>query len=284
MPDPKGIRRMARSLYGVRSALVSLEAVAGHRHLLKQMVKRDLTARFAGTSVGALWSLIHPLILLGLYTFVFSYVYRVRLATADGVGFIPFVFCGLWPWMAFQEACLRSVTVIVDNGHLVKRVRFPSELLVISVIASSFVSQGVGFALLVLGLGIWQGGLSAAALVLLVVPFGLLLALAIALGLLLCTANVFVRDVSQVAGAAFTIWFFLTPVLYPASMVPGPLRAVLAWNPLTGILDLYRGLLLAQGAGPEWRGALYPLGVAAVLLYVAQRVFEKSKGYFADYL
>jgi lipopolysaccharide transport system permease protein len=260
-----------------------LQTLTVHRHLLKQMVVRDLTARFAGTSIGAFWSLIHPLILLGLYTFVFSYIYRVRLPATEGVGFIPYVFCGLWPWLAFQEASLRSVAVIVDNAHLVKRVQFPSELLVISVILSSFLSQGVGFCLFVLGLTVWQGGVSPLALGFLVVPFLLQITLAISLGLLLSTGNVFLRDISQLAGAGFTVWFFLTPILYPLGMVPDSLKPLLSWNPLTAILALYRDLILSS-KGIEWAQALYPLAICLVLLYLAQWVFQRGKGYFADYL
>jgi lipopolysaccharide transport system permease protein len=254
-----------------------------HRHLLWQMVVRDITGRFAGTSIGALWTLIHPLVLLSLYTFVFSFVYRVRVQEVEGVGFIPFVFCGLWPWMAFQDACLRSVTVIVDNATLMKRVRFPSELLVISVIVSSFLSQGIGFGFLLFGLAVWQGGLSLFALGLLVVPLVLQVMLAIALGLLLSTANVFFRDVSQLAGAAFSVWFFLTPVLYPVSMVPEALRSLLAWNPQAAILALYRNVILSPQR-IEWSGVFYVLLVSCLLLWVAQWTFQRCKGYFADYL
>ncbi len=277
------LQRIRQTLWPLPSLIGGAGTLWVHRHLLKQMILRDLTSRFAGTSIGALWSLIHPLILLGLYTFVFSYIYRVRLQTPEGSAFIPFVFCGLWPWMAFQEACLRSVSVIVDHAHLVKRVRFPAELLVISVILSSFLSQGVGFGLLLLGLTLWQGGISPFFLVLLIVPLLLQILLTISLGLCLSTANVFFRDTSQLAGAAFTIWFFLTPILYPVSMVPETLRSLLHWNPLTPILDLYRGLILSS-QGPEWGQVLYPLGVSLVLLFAAQRVFERCKGYFADYL
>ena len=145
--------------------------------------------------------------MLGLYTFVFGVVYRVRFQV-DGVGFVPFVFCGLWPWMAFQEACLRSVTVIVENAQLMKRVQFPSELLVVSAVLSSFLSHAVGFGLMLLGVALWQGGVSLVALGLLLVPFSLQLLLAVALGLLLSPANVFLRDVSQLVTALFTVWFF----------------------------------------------------------------------------
>ena len=259
-----------------------LSTVVEHHALLRQMVVRDVTARFVGTSLGGVWNLIQPFILLCLYTFVFGVIYRVRFEV-EGVGFVPFVFCGLWPWLAFQDACLRSVTVIVENAQLMKRVQFPSELLVVSAVVSSFVSHAVGFGLMLAGVGIWQGGLSPVALSLLVVPFSLQLLLAVALGLLLSPANVFLRDVSPLVTALFTVWFFLSPVLYSLQMVPSVLQPVLAWNPLAPILDLYRGLILT----PEqvvWGGVLYPVLLCLVLLGVARRVFAGCKGYFADYL
>ena len=259
-----------------------LRTVVQHRALLRQMVIRDVTARFVGTSLGAVWSLIQPFILLCLYTFVFGVIYRVRFQV-EGVGFVPFLFCGLWPWLAFQDACLRSVTVIVENAQLMRRVQFPSELLVVSAVVSSFLSHALGFGLMLLGVGIWQGGLSPVAVGLLVIPFGLQLLLAVSLGLLLSPANVFLRDVFQLAGALFTVWFFLSPVLYSIQMVPHALQAVLAWNPVAPILHLYRALILT----PEqvvWSWVLYPLLLSLVLLGVAQRVFAGCKGYFADYL
>ena len=259
-----------------------LSTLVEHRALLRQMVFRDVTARFVGTSLGGVWNLIQPFILLCLYTFVFGVIYRVRFEV-EGVGFVPFVFCGLWPWLAFQDACLRSVTVIVENAQLMKRVQFPSELLVVSAVVSSFVSHAVGFGLMLAGVGIWQGGVSPVALGLLVIPFSLQLLLAVGLGLLLSPANVFLRDVSPLVTALFTVWFFLSPVLYSIQMVPSALQPVLAWNPLAPILDLYRGLILT----PEqvvWGGVLYPLLLCLVLLGVARRVFAGCRGYFADYL
>ncbi len=253
-----------------------------HRALLHQMMVRDVTARFVGTSLGAVWSLVQPFILLGLYAFVFGVIYRVRFQVEE-VDFVPFLFCGLWPWLAFQDACLRSVTVIVENAQLMKRVQFPSELLVLSAVVSSFLSHAVGFCLMLIGVGIWQGGISPVAVGLLVIPFLLQLLLAVSLGLLLSPANVFLRDVSQLTGALFTVWFFLSPVLYSIRMVPEALQPLLVWNPLTPILSLYRALILT----PEqvtWNWVLYPLILSLILLGLAQRVFAECKGYFADHL
>ena len=266
----------------VNNPLALVRTAVRHRALLGQMVARDVTARFVGTSLGAVWSLIQPFILLCLYTFVFGVIYQVRFQV-EGVGFVPFLFCGLWPWLAFQDACLRSVTVIVDNAQLMKRVQFPSELLVLSAVVSSFLSHAVGFGLMLAGVGIWQGGLSPLAVGLLAIPFLLQVLLAVALGLLLAPANVFVRDVSQLTGALLTVWFFLSPVLYSVQMVPEALQALLAWNPLTPILSLYRTLILSP-AQMGWTLVLYPLILSLLLLGLAQRFFAGCKGYFADYL
>ena len=183
--------------------------------------------------------MIHPAILLGLYTMVFSVIYRIG-EIEGGHGFAEFVFCGLWPWLAFQEACLRSVTAITTNANLVKRLQFPSELLVVAVVLASFLVQGVGFLLFLLGLMLWKGTFIGGVGLLLCLPLGLALLLAIGLGMLLACGNVFFRDVEQLATAGLTVWFFLTPILYPASLVPESIGALFVLNPMGAITDTYR--------------------------------------------
>lgn len=252
------------------------------RHLLFTMVKREVGARFAGSSLGGLWTLIHPAILLSLYTLVFSYIYRVR-EVEGGHGFTEFVFCGMWPWMAFQEACLRSVTAITDNASLVKKIQFPSELLVTSITLSSFLVHGIGFVLFLLALMIWKGSFSIVSLGLLAVPVALHVVLAIGIGMILACGNVFFRDVGQLASAVFAIWFFLTPIIYPITLVPAAVQPLLQWNPVTPIVSLYRSLILSQtfvgGAG-----LLYCIVVAGGVLWAGVYLFHRCRGFFADYL
>jgi lipopolysaccharide transport system permease protein len=246
------------------------------------MVRRDISARFAGSSLGGLWTLIHPAIMLSLYTMVFAYIYRVpRLE--GGYGFTEFVFCAMWPWMAFQEACLRSVTAITDNANLVKKLQFPSELLVISVTLSSFLTQGIGFVLFLFALMLWKGSVSIISIALLVLPLLLHIVLAVGIGMILACGNVFFRDVGQLAGAGFTIWFFLTPVIYPPSLIPAALQPVLRWNPLSPLVTLYRSLILSQTFTIEF-GLLYGVVVAGILLWCGTSLFQRCRGFFADYL
>ena len=257
-------------------------SVTTHRHLLMTMVRREIGARFAGSSLGGLWSLIQPAIMLGLYTMVFSLIYRVR-EVEGGHGFPEFVFCGLWPWLAFQEACVRSVSAITSNADLVKKLKFPSELLVISTVVSSFVVQGVGFVLFLIGLMVWKGTLLGVAGFFLIIPIGLHVIFAIGIGMLLACGNVFFRDVGQLTGAAFTMWFFLTPILYPASLVPEAVRTVQLLNPMIPIINAYRSIILTGIFAPGIT-LVYSLGLAAVLLWLGNYVFQRCRGFFADYL
>ena len=257
-------------------------ALTTHRYLLVTMVRREVGARFVGTSLGGLWSLIQPAIMLALYTMVFSVIYRVR-DIGDGHGFVEFVFCGLWPWLAFQEACVRSVVAITANANLVKKLQFPSELLVISVVLSSFIVQGVGFLLFLIGLMFWKGTFIGSVGLLLCIPVGLSLFLAIGIGMCLACGNVFFRDVEQIATAGFTLGFFLTPILYPARMLPESLSLLLILNPLVSIIDAYRSIILS-GSFTFGSGAVYSLCCAVGVLCLGSYLFRRCRGFFADYM
>jgi homopolymeric O-antigen transport system permease protein len=259
-----------------------VSTLATQRHLLATMVRRDIGARFAGSSLGGLWTLIHPAILLSLYTMVFAYIYRVP-QMEGGYGFTEFVFCGMWPWLAFQEACLRSVTAITDNANLVKKLQFPSELLVISVTLSSFLTQGIGFLLFLLGLMVWKGSVSVLSIVLLSIPLSLHIILAAGIGMILACGNVFFRDVGQLANAGFTIWFFLTPVIYPSTLVPAVLQPVLRWNPVAPLIGAYRSLILSHTFSGSVE-LVYCAVLTALLLWGGTYVFQRCRGFFADYL
>ncbi len=256
--------------------------IVRHRHLLAVMVRREVSSRFVGTSLGGLWSLIQPAIMLALYTMVFSVIYKVK-EVGEGHGFPEFVFCGLWPWLAFQEACTRSVTAITQNANMVKKLQFPSELLVVAVVTSSFIVQGIGFFLFLLGLMVWNGAWLPATVVLLVIPFGLSLSLAVGLGMLLACGNVFFRDIEQVALASFTLWFFLTPILYPKALIPASVERILMLNPMVGIVDSFRSMILDGTFSPDL-SLIYSAGVAIALAYLGIYAFGRCRGFFADYL
>jgi lipopolysaccharide transport system permease protein len=250
--------------------------------LLRRMVARDVSVRFAGTRIGMVWSLVQPLVMLALYTFVFQYVYRVGQIEGRH-GFAAFVFCALWPWMAFQEGTMRAVTAVVDNAGIVKKLKFPSELFVVSVALSSAITHGVGLALFVALFQIVGDPGRPAAIPLLAVPITLQLALTVGLGMLLACAQVFVRDVAQMAAPALTVWFFLSPIVYAEGMVPARMRPLFDLNPMTPIIRLYRAAILGTEVG-ALSGLLYSTIVAVLLLAAGRAVFARCRPFFADYL
>ncbi len=274
-----GAVRPARA---ARSASAWWVLVRARVFLLRRMVAHDVRARFAGTTIGIAWFLLQPLIMLGVYTVVFQQIYRAG-PVAGGYGFAPFAFCGLWPWMAFQEGTMRAVTAVVDNAGIVKKVSFPSELFVVSAVVSSAIVQGAAFIVfLVVFVGV-EAPARLFGLPWLVVPVVLQLAFAAGLGMLLACAHVFVRDVAQITAAVMSVWFFLTPIVYAESMVPRGLLPLLQWNPMTPIVRCYRAVALGSDPGPL-TGVLFSAVVAALLLQLGRSAFRRCRPFFADHL
>jgi len=260
-----------------------LRLIRRHRHLILSLVVRDLKARYVGSAFGSLWAVINPLILLGVFSFVFTTIFKQRPGARGEENFFLFMFCGLWPWLAFQEGVSRSSYSMIENAHVLKKVVFPSEVLVISTVLSSFVQQVIGF-LLFFAFLIAMGQLANPVyLLLLPAAFVLQLAFSVGLGWILSGLTVFFRDVAQVANALLMVWFYLTPIVYPASMVPPSLRGLLALNPMHQLLDIYRHLILA-GALPDPRGVLYVAAMAAATLWAGSRLFGHLKVAFMDLL
>ena len=254
-----------------------------HRHLIWTLVLRDVKSRYVGSAMGFFWAVINPLIMLGVFFFVFATIFKQRVASGGEGNFFLFMFCGLWPWFAFSEGVSRSSYSIIENAHFIKKVVFPSEVLVISTVLSSFVQQVIGFLLffaLLLAMGQLRNPLY---LLLLPAVFVLQLAFTVGLGWLLSSLTVFVRDVAQVTGACLLVWLYMTPIFYPANLVPPGFHFVLVANPMHHLLSLYRSLILG-GRLPDPVGVLYVGIMAAGAFWVGSRVFGHLKGTFADFL
>ncbi|HYG64045.1 MAG TPA: ABC transporter permease [Thermoanaerobaculia bacterium] len=246
--------------------------------LLRELVKRDFQGRYAGSLLGFVWSMVQPLWLLVLFTFVFS---EVMKATPLGVrtdDFAIFLFCGLLPWLAVQEGVLRASTAITDNASLVKKLRFPSEILVLAVVLAALLHEAIA-ALMFLGVLLWVGDLSPGGLPLLLLAVPLQVALTLGLGLLLSPVHVFFRDTAQVLSMVLTAWFYLTPIVYPLPLVPEKFRPWLELNPLTPLVGLYRQAFVGGESVP---GVGFLAAAAAVLLSAGFWLFARLKPAFAD--
>jgi lipopolysaccharide transport system permease protein len=254
-----------------------------HRALIWSFVKRDLLARYKGSAIGLFWSVIHPLIMLGLYTFVFSTIMKVRVGASEGTEeFALYLFCGLLPWNAFAEGLNRSTGVIFENANLIKRNVFPSEILPVYPVIAGVVTELIGFAVLVAALLLMGHPIRP---VMLLLPVILLLQVVLTTGLawIIAGTTVFIRDLGQMLGVMLTLGIFLTPIFYPPSAVPQGMRVFLAVNPMYALVEAYRSLIL-KGQFPAWGGVALLASVAAVVFLVGYRVFTRMQPAFADVL
>jgi ABC-type polysaccharide/polyol phosphate export permease len=248
--------------------------------LLRELVRRDFQGRYAGSLLGFLWSFVQPLWMLLLFSFVFSTVMKISPVGERTQRFGVFLFCGLLPWMALHEGVLRASTAITDNASLVKKLRFPAEVLVLSAVLGALLHEAIAAAVFLAVLaGI--GELAPAGLPWLLLALPLQLALTCGLGLLLAGLNVFFRDTAQLLGMALTGWFYLTPIVFPEALVPARLHALVVANPLTGLVRLYRAALV--GGDPPSGAALAVLATSAVgLLGVGLWAFRRLQPGFVD--
>jgi lipopolysaccharide transport system permease protein len=261
----------------------SLQLIWRRRALLASFVRREISSRYAGTLVGALWALGQPVLMLLIYGFVFQRVLRVDFRDLGGHSFVAFLACGLWPWMAFQEGLQRATRSIVGNGALIKKVVFPYELLVLAAVAATFLVHFCGF-LVVLG-ALWLlgppfhpaglPGMLGAWLVLALLAYGLALATA--------SIQVVVRDMEHLIGPVLMLMFYLTPILYPRTLVPDAFRFVVDLNPIAHLLGVIRDGLLHGDVTPAW--VLAPLFAFTLpVIWLGRRVFRRLAESFEDFM
>jgi len=255
------------------------------RGLIKNFVVRDLRARYIGSFMGFFWSVIHPLVLLISYTFVFSVIFRQAPQQDSGTTSFPlFLFCSILPWLFFQDTLQRSSTVVIDNANLITKTIFPSEILPLTILLAGLVNHLIGFAIL---LGIIMFTLGKVSIYILLVPLYFLSLMMFTLGIawVVSSLNVFIRDVSQVLTVILTFWFWFTPIFYSprGGRIPSKLLFVLYWNPLAHIVIGYRDCLLRMQM-PDL-GMLALLATSSFVVFVAGGLFFRyTKRSFVDIL
>lgn len=249
--------------------------------LFSELLRRDLSTRYAGSFGGPLWALFNPLILCALYSFVFAVVIRLAPPPGFAGSYAEFLLGGLLPWLGFQEAIARSTTSIAEQGHLVKKLRFPVEVLVASSAAAALVLQLVGLAVLGTFVLVTGRGELHPAVFLLALAFEIVLLAGPCL--LLATLNVFFRDLSQLVSPLLMIVLYLTPILYPSSLLPAPLAPFLAINPVADLVALFRASLFG-GALPPAARLLAWSGAFLLFAFICHRLFRRSRPVFSDLL
>lgn len=255
--------------------------------LLRALVVRDLEARYKGAVLGNFWSLLNQLSQLLIYTYVFSIVLKVKLnlqgMPESNLTFGMWMFAGLLPWTAFATGLMSATTSVVNQPNLVKKVVFPLALLPLVPVFSAFVESSIGLMALILLVGFTAHTVHITLWLLPLIWIPQLL-LSAGLSYLVAGLTVFLRDVPQTLTLVTNLWFYLTPIVYPASLIPEGWRFGVFWlNPMTAIVEVYRDLVL--------EGSLKHLGEWGILSVVSLVVFcgglwvyQRLRPGFADVL
>lgn len=254
-----------------------------HRRLIARLAKRELVARYRGSLLGILWAVINPLLMLAVYTFVFTTVFQARWGAGDQGGspqFALLLFSGLVLFGILSECINRAPGLLLENVSYIKKVVFPLEILPAVVLAVALANAGIGLVILVVFHLAVLGLPPATALLLPLVMLPLCLT-TLGLSWFLASVGVFLRDIRQLVGVAVTVLMFLSPIFYPLSAVPEAFRGFILLNPLTVILEQSKDLLFWGRIPPiaEWGIAM--LGSWAIA-WLGYAWFMKTRRGFAD--
>jgi lipopolysaccharide transport system permease protein len=257
---------------------LDLHGVWHNRELLWQLILRELRVRYKQAALGVAWAILQPAFTVLIFTIIFGVF--ARFQSTGSLPYPLFVLAGVLPWTYFAEALRRSVTGLVTNSELVRKIYFPRLVVPLAGVGSPIADFGLGLVLL-LGLMVWYG--VAPGWSLLTLPLWTLatLALALSLGLWLSPLNVRYRDITQTIPFIIQVWMFATPIAYPLSMVPEKWRTLYSLNPMVGIIEGFRWSLLGT-AQPDIRAVTIAIALIAVSLPAGLVYFRRMERSFAD--
>ncbi len=257
--------------------------LARHRELIRTMTWRDFTARYRGSFGGLFWSVIQPLVMMVIYTVVFSLFLRVKFTTdASPLTFSVYLLCGLLPWNAVSEGLSRSTSVIRSNTNLVKRVVFPLEILPVNLALTAAIQQVIGFVLL-LPLAWWVSGRVYWTLLFVPVILALQLLFAIGINWIVASLAVYLPDMGQLVSLLLRAWMFLTPIFYPEDVVPSQALIIFRLNPMARLITLYRNAFMT-GILPSLDGFIGAAILCLLAFLLGYFWFMRTKKGFADVL
>jgi len=253
-----------------------------HATLYLSFIRQEIRGRYAGSMGGLLWSVVTPLTNMIVYIFVFAVVFKIRLKPMEtGTdNFVLFLLAGLLPWMAFSESVANSSGMFVGKANLITKVAFPLEVVPLAAVSVTFILAGVGFVIF-LGYLVLLGYAHVMWLWLLPVT-GILMLFTLGLVVLIGSLSVFVRDIQQMIGIVLSLWMYLSPVVYPVSMLSERLRMLMRLNPMFSFIELYHEVLLRHRLPMDLLGMA--AGFAVMSFLIGAWFYGKSRNAFADVL
>jgi ABC-type polysaccharide/polyol phosphate export permease len=254
-----------------------------YRGLIQSLVARELKARYRGSALGFVWSFVNPLLLLLIYTYVFT---AVMPNETEGVQpYALFMFCGILPWTWFSSSLSESANSLIAGGNLIKKVLFPAEVLPIVSVLTNMVHFFLGLPILIAFLIVYQRFPRPENLLWFPVAVLVQLVFTVALALILSALSVLFRDIKDILANLLTLWFFATPIIYPWFQPSvQKFHTFFDINPFTHLAVTYQEVLFFnQGPVGHWKWLLGYLGVGSVLLFLAGYwLFDRLRDSFAE--
>ncbi|QIL79725.1 ABC transporter permease [Diaphorobacter sp. HDW4A] len=264
------------------SPLQLTKSLLENRSLIKGLIKREIVGRYRGSFMGLLWSFVNPLLMLAVYTFVFSVVFKARWTGGEGskTEFAMILFAGMIAFNLFSEGLLRGPSLILGNANYVKKVIFPLEILPIVVIGSAVFHFLISFSawLIFYFLLIGVPPISIFELPLVLLPLGLM---SLGLAWLLASLGVFLRDIGQIIGVLTMVLMYMTPIFYPVAALPEDYQHLLGLNPLTASIEQVRNAMMFGGP-LDWAVWLRQMLIGLVAAWLGFAWFQKTRKGFAD--
>lgn len=260
-----------------------LRPLWSYRGFILGSVKREFQSKYRNSLLGAAWAVIQPLAMIIVYTIIFSQVMKARLPGVDSTFAYSIYLCaGILTWGLFAEIVGRAQNIFLENASLLKKLSFPRLCLPAMVVINAGLNFAIIFGLFTLFLlvtGNFPGWAMLALIPLLIIQT----AFAIGLGITLGVLNVFFRDVGQLFGVVLQFWFWLTPIVYPITILPESARPLMDWNPMAGLMAGYQTILVT-GQWPDWQRLWFVAMLGALFCIIGLHLFRKRAGEMVDEL
>lgn len=249
------------------------------RNLVIRQIRQDYLENITGFA----WLIIQPLIMLAVYAFVFSTIFKARIPEAGDIGFVPYLAVAFWPWTAFSEAILKANNSITANAALIGKVAFATEQIPLASVTATFIMHMIGFLAVLIVLQLMGTQIHWLYLLLIIPIFLLMWLFACAISLFTSSIQVFVRDLAQILPPLVTFWFFTTPILYSASYLPESIQEISQYNPMAWFVGRLRELLLFGEVNFD-STALVMVVFVLLFSWASLRFFRRFSGHFEDFL
>lgn len=247
--------------------------------LIINIFKMNVRDRYMGSSLGGFWAIFNPLFMLAVYTFVFGFIFKVRLPGAETtLAYVIWLISGYGPWIAMTEAIMSSTNSVVGSAGIVKNMAFKTEILPVSAALTGAITLIVSLLFLFILMAV-AGELPSWQIIFLPLVIAVQFFLVIGIGFWVSAINVFFRDLSQMLTSILMFSMFMTPVFYPITSLPSVMQKVTFANPFYQISDAYRAILI-DARLPDFLGLLYVFLLSLAIFYFGLRNFRRLKGFF----